>query len=375
VRRAHLKSTIGLLGLALVLTSCVIGGDDDDDATGDTPTSTATASTAAPATPTATTAVTGAPAPAGGDLRLVSLNINSGETCPALSDHCQAPDRVAMVVDLVTRAKCPQVVAIQDSAPWLRDLFTAQAATWCNGQYSVVGDIDATDRSMIITSLSVAAQERLTLAGGARTALWARLGDDTGGQVDLVVTRTGAGGDALGVGAVPCGSTPETTCPPPCNATGTLLDCQIVQVGELVQSKRDAASSLVVVAADFGVSHEAPALDRTFWNKGWRDAFIDAGNEECDAKFNIGCTSGRPSSGAALLAALADYNAVETGRTDFVLVSPSLACSPRFDTSADTDADGVGTGLFASRPSDFLTFNRLIWPSDHVGISIDVSCV
>jgi hypothetical protein len=282
-----------------------------------------------------------------------------------------------MIVDLVTKAKCPQVIAIQDSAPWFRDLFSDQLAGWCNGQYSIVGPVDAPDRAMIITSLTSSpdALEQVTLAGGTRTALWARLGDDAGGRIDLVVTRTGAGGDSLGVGATPCANTPETSCPDPCSATGTLLDCQVVQLGELVQSKRDADSSLVVVAADLGVTHEAQALNRTFWNKGWRDAYLDSGNQECDPKFNIGCTSGRSAAGAGLLTALGDYNAVENVRTDFVLVSPSLACSPRFDTAADTDADGVGSGLFANRPSDFATFNRIIWPSDHVGLTMDVSCI
>ncbi len=206
------------------------------------------------------------------------------------------------------------------------------AADWCSGQYKVYGQVDAPDRSLIITSLAVSSQEQIPLAGGARTALWARLGDDSGGQIDLVVTRAGAGGDTLGVGARPCGTTPETTCPEPCSTTGTVFDCQVAQLGALVQTRRDADSSLVVLAADLGVTHENQALDRTFWNKGWRDAYLDAGNQECDPKFNVGCTSGRPSTGEDLLLALANYNAVENARTDYVLVSPSLACSPRFDT-------------------------------------------
>jgi hypothetical protein len=131
----------------------------------------------------------------------------------------------------------------------------------------------------------------------------------------------------------------------------------------------------VVVAADFSVSHENPTLARTFFNKGWRDAFLDAGNQECDPKFNIGCTSGRPSTGQALLDALGSFTAVEKARTDYVLVSPSLACSPRFDTAADTDADGLGTGLFANQGADNRIYNGMVWPSDHVGVSLDVSCI
>jgi hypothetical protein len=364
--------SIGLLAAVLLLGACG-SGDDDDSASGDTTSTTSTtASTVATGTTTSTTVQ-----PAGGDLRLVSLNINSGDTCPASSDHCQAPDRVAMVVDLVTKAKCPQVVALQDMAPWLRGPIEDQLGTWCNGQYTtLVGDIDAPDRSLIITSLKAGDQERITLAGGAHTAQWARLEDDSGGRIEVVAARTGVpGGDELGLGATPCGTTPETTCPPPCSPTGTVLDCQIAQVGDLAQRHRDTESSIVVVAGDFGVQHEAPALARTFWTKGWRDSFLDAGNVECDPKFNIGCTSGRPSTGAELLAALSDYNAVEDKRTDFVLVSPSLACSPRFDSAEDTDADGIGTGLFANRWSDIDTFNGIIWPSDHIGIQIDVSCV
>ena len=371
MRRVPVHLLTGLLAAALLAASCGALGDDDDSASND-PSATTTAATATPTAPTAVTSATAS----GGDLRLVSLNINNGESCPESSDHCQAPDRIDFLVDLVTRAKCPQVVALQDTAPWIHDLLQGHLATWCNGQYSLIGDVDAPDRPLIITSLKATANERITLAGGARTALWASLEDDSGGRIELVVARTGANGDALGVGADPCGTTPETTCPPPCSATATVLDCQIVQVGDLVQSRRDPKSSLVVVAADLGVSHEAPALAHTFWNRGWRDAFLDAGNQECDPKINIGCTSGRSSKGDELLAALRSYQAVETSRTDFVLVSPSLACSPRFDPAADTDADGLGSGLFASRPTDdFTRYNGMVWPSDHIGISIDVSCI
>jgi len=370
-------STIVLLGASLVLASCIVGGDDDatGDTTGATPTSAAaTASTAATGSPAPTTATAGAAT--GGDLRLVSLSFNSGDSCPADSDHCQAPDRVQLLVDLVTTAKCPQVVALQDTAPWVRDLLSDQLPTWCNGQYKIVGDVDAVGRPMLITSLEVSDQEQVPLAGGQHTALWTRLGDEAGGQVDVLDARTGAGGDSLGVGATPCGTAPDTQCPEPCSPTGTMLDCQITQLGQIVQSKRDPNSSLVVVAADLGVTHEAKALDATFWNKGWRDAYLDAGNQECDPKFNAGCTSGRPSTGQEMYLALQNYNSVETARTDYVLVSPSLACSPRFDAATDADADGVGTGLFANRgPADRNVYHFMVWPSDHVGVSIDVSCI
>jgi hypothetical protein len=371
VRRAPVPLTVGLLAAALLVASCGALGSDDDTASGG---STAATTTVASARPTAPTTQGGA-AP-GGDLRLVSLDINSGDSCPETSDHCQAPDRVDYLVDLVTRAKCPQVVALQDAAPWIKTLLDGHLATWCNAQYTLLGDADAPDRALVVTSLNATEHEQVTLAGGARTALWTRLEDGNGGRIELVVTRTGAGGDALGVGADPCGTGPQTTCPSPCSATGTVLDCQIVQIGALVQKHRDPKSSLVVVAADLGLSHEALALAHTFWNKGWRDSYLDAGNQECDPKFNTGCTSGRASTGAALLAALGSYQAVETARTDYVLLSPSLACSPRFDKASDTDADGVGTGLFANRGSeDFGRYNGMVWPSDHIGLSIDVSCI
>jgi hypothetical protein len=365
VRSARLITTL-VLAAGLVLAAC---NGDDDDASGDTTATTRATTTAA--SPTASTTP-----PRAGDLRLVSLNINSGDSCPADTDHCQAPDRIDYLVDLVTKANCPQVVALQDTAPWIKDLLTERLPNWCSGQYTIHGEADAPDRSLIITSLAVSGEEQVALAGSGRTAVWARLGDDSGGQIDVVVSRTGAGGDTLGAGSTACGTTPETTCPAPCTATGTVFDCQITQLGALVQSKRDANSSLVVVAGDLGVSHDNQALSRTFWTKGWRDAYLDAGNQECDPKFNIGCTSGRASTGEELMSALTSYQAVENARTDYVLVSPSLACSPRFDAAADADADGIGTGLFANRGVDEIRrFNGIVWPSDHIGISIDVSCI
>jgi hypothetical protein len=344
--------------------ACELPGDDDD-----TPTAPTTGATA-PTTP-----VVAAPQ---GDLRLVSLSMLDGEACPALTNRCQVPDRVAMVVHLVEEANCPQVVALQDTAPWIWSEFEAHLATWCGGRYTPVGNpVEAVDRPLVFTSLSAPDHELVPLAGG-RTALWTRLEDGGGGRIHLVVTRVGGGGDALGAGGVMCGSAPGAECPSPCSASGTLLDCQIVQLGALVESRRDLDSTMAVIAADLSVSHDAPVLNATFWSRGWRDAFLDAGNAECDPEFNIGCTAGRVASEDELPTTLSSpggYNAVGDVRPDYILVSPSLACSPRFDAASDTDADGLGTGLWAHRPSDPLLFNNLIWPSDHVGLAVDVSCI
>src|SRR6478752_8149467 len=47
-------------------------------------------------------------------IRIVNQNLLHGTACPADSNRCDLPGRVALFLRQLTRAKCPEVVAIEE---------------------------------------------------------------------------------------------------------------------------------------------------------------------------------------------------------------------------------------------------------------------
>jgi hypothetical protein len=215
--------------------------------------------------------------------------------------------------------------------------------------------------------LPVRGARREVLAQGFRRALRVTL--DAGvGPVDLVVTHTGtgAGADSMG-GGPPCGAGRQA-CPPPCDADGTVFACQITQVAELLDGRPTEGRAAGVLVGDLNLVPEAPPV-RALLERGWVDSHVEAGNPECDPATSVGCTGGR---GDASLASFRDPTSRERERIDYALVAPG-ACEPRFDPPDDADGDGLGTGLFAHEPATDGP-GGLAWPSDHVGVAVDLSC-
>jgi endonuclease/exonuclease/phosphatase family metal-dependent hydrolase len=312
---------------------------------------------------------TEAPGRRDGDLRVVSLNVLHGVLCTD-GDHCDAPNRVELLARQLEAARCPHVVAFQEISPWMHDLVRDRAETLCGGDYDVVFpplDESYVDVEMVLTSLPARDARREVLAQGFRRALRVTLDSDVG-PVDLVVTHTGTGAGADGMGGGPPCGTGRQACPPPCDADGTLFACQIAQVAELVDGRptEDRAAGLLV--GDLNLVPEAPPV-RALLARGWVDSHVEAGNPECDPATSVGCTGGRDD---ASLASLLDPTSRERERIDYALVAPG-ACTPRFDTPDDADGDGLGTGLFADEPATDGP-GGLAWPSDHVGVAVDLSC-
>jgi endonuclease/exonuclease/phosphatase family metal-dependent hydrolase len=331
--------------VAVLATGCA--GDDDE------PAGTAPGSTEAPSRD--------------GDLRIVSLNLLHGVLCTD-GDHCDAPNRVELFARQLEAARCPDVVALQEISPWMHDLVRDRAGTLCRGEYDVVfPEIDGAyiDVEMVLTTLPVRDARREVLAQGFRRALRVTL-DSGMGPVDLVVTHTGTGTGGGGE-PVPCGAGRQA-CPPPCDPGGTIFDCQITQVAELLDGRPSEGRSAGVLVGDLNLDPEAPPV-QALLDRGWVDSHLEAGNPECDPATSVGCTGGRDD---ASLASLQDPTSRERERIDYGLVSPG-ACEPQFDPPDDADGDGLGTGLFASEPASDGP-GGLAWPSDHVGVAIDLSC-
>lgn len=293
--------------------------------------------------------------PPQGTLTLVDLNVLHGFACAPDSNHCLAPDRVALFARLLEEAKCPEVVTVQEVSSWMHDLIEAARPGLCGGRYQLVTDsLRVLDKEEVLTSLPVLGQQRVRLAGPQRTAYWVRVRASLG-PVDLVVTHLGAGADAQGQGGAPC---EPGQCPASCKTGSSQVTCQATQVVDLLRRHRP-PGGVGIVTGDFNVV--AGSLPyRVLTDAGLVDTFLAAGNAECDRASGRGCTSGRDDT---TVASLQDPTSRETERIDFVFLAPGR-CRAQYD---------AGTGLFASMP----TTNGpggLAWPSDHVGAALDLRC-
>jgi endonuclease/exonuclease/phosphatase family metal-dependent hydrolase len=308
-------------------------------------------------------------APRDGDLRLVSLNLLHGILC-ADEDHCDAPNRVELLARELEAARCPDVIALQEISPWMHDLVRDRAETLCGGEYDVVFppiDQSYIDVEMVLTTLRARDARRVVLAQGFRRALRVTL-ESRMGAVDLVVTHTGpaAGSDSTG-GGTPC-ARGVNACPAPCDPGGTVFACQVTQVGELLDRRATEGRAAGVLVGDLNLVPEAAPV-RALLERGWLDSYLEAGNPECDPATSAGCTGGRDDT---TLASLREPTSRERERIDYALVAPGT-CEPRFDAPFDGDGDGLGTALFADEPVTDGP-GGLAWPSDHVGVALDLSC-
>ena len=333
--------------VALLATGCA--GDEDE------PADSAPESTEAP--------------PRDGDIRIVSLNLLHGILCTD-GDHCDADNRVELFARQLEAAGCPDVVALQEISPWMHDLVRDRAETLCGGDYDVVfPEVGSSyvDVEMVLTTLPARDARRELLAQGFRRALRVTL-ESPMGPVDLVVTHTGTGAGSDSMGGGPACGAGRLACPAPCDPEGTVFACQITQVAELLDDRPTEGRVAGVLVGDLNLVPEAPPV-RDLLDGGWLDSHLEAGNPECDPATSVGCTGGRDD---ASLASLQDPTSRERERIDHALVSPG-ACEPRFDGPEDADGDGLGTGLFADEPATDGP-GGLAWPSDHVGVAVDLAC-
>jgi Endonuclease/Exonuclease/phosphatase family len=281
---------------------------------------------------------------------------------PTETNQCAAPDRVDLLARELEDAGCPEVVGLQEISRPLYDLIEKKARTLCHGRYELVfGPPKGIDTELVLTSLPVTSQKVEKLFGNFRTASHVRLESDLG-PVSLVVTHQDGDPDS-GVSA-PCAD----HCPPVCPSTIPVFECQTVAAAKLADGKTD-KGTLRILMGDFNVTPASQRYQHLVAD-GWLDAYFDAGNPECDPATGTGCTSGRDDKS---LARLQDPTNGENERIDFIFVKPASGCRPSFDPPDDANGNGVGTALFAGRPA-VEGPGGLAWPSDHIGVSMDLSC-
>jgi endonuclease/exonuclease/phosphatase family metal-dependent hydrolase len=301
-----------------------------------------------------------------GDLTLVTLNLLHGDACEPATNRCQLDDRFALFTQQVETAGCPDVVALQEVNQPIYDRVEAAQPTLCGGAYELVWhDQVSHDTELVLTTLPVHGQELVDLAGSERSAYRVEL--EAGlGDVFLIVTHVGSNHRSNGTGGIICRI--DAQCPPDLCPSGTLeVTCQMLQVQELAGEADTGAITLVV--GDLNLLPDAPQV-QALLDSGFVDAYLEAGNPECDPRTGAGCTSGRVDSD---LSDLANPASIETERIDMILVRAPDDCTTVFDAAGDPDRDGLGTGLFADQPA-IDGPGGIAYPSDHTGVAMDMSC-
>ena len=298
------------------------------------------------------------------DLTVVNYNILHGFFCPPETDGCRAPDRVALFLSQLEAAKCPQVVGLQEVNGNLSGLIKAQLPNVCGGKYTLAFPPTAgNDKELVFTTLKTTGTKILPLPGGLRGASMVELETKLG---PVTVVTTHQDGDKT---FPACRDDIDRyKCPKPCPEGATFSECQTI-LGEHLADKSGAKKAIRIYMGDFNIPAGTPRYERLKAN-GWIDSHLAAGNPECEPGTGVQCTAGRNDN---TLTALQDPNAREQERIDFIFVKPPKGCTPKFDTTADADRDGLGTGLFAAQPA-VNGPSGLVWPSDHTAVSMDLTC-
>ena len=311
----------------------------------------------------------GAPRPAAcpdADVTVADLNILHGLFCPG-TDNCRFADRAALYFQWVESVGCPDVLTLQEVRDTALPVLLGLLPSVCGGTYQALYDAgNRVDDAMILSRWPSLGLEVAPLYGGFRNILHARL-DHPLGPLDVFTTHLGAAADGAQ-------STCAADCPPECVAAGasTLGDCQAVQVARFVEEHHGTPTP-AIVTGDFN-DDPGSFVTRQLVMRGWPDAYLAAGNPECDPATGVGCTSGRIDDSLIELESPVNN---ETERIDFIFVPPAPTC--RIEPAGDPDGDHTATGLFADRPDPFgapcgPAPAPICWPSDHVGVQLDLNC-
>lgn len=306
------------------------------------------------------------------DVTVASLNLLHGLSCPPETADCRLADRQDLLFDWLESIGCPDVVLLQEvTGPRVIAALTERAATRCDAVYQVLAPPSVLGQNYTLTRYPVLQANEDRLMGPIRL-LWHTQIDHPTGIVDVFNTHLAAGVDLQ-----PC----DDACPAECRAAGAVnsRECQALQAASLVQ-QRAAPDSLRIFAGDFNADPQSFVYRHLVDENGWGDAYLMAGNPECDPTTGIGCTSGRQDED------LSDMESPENGvsrRIDFLFVkmpaSGGASCHYELDSHRDEDGDSVATRIFADDPNPFAQNcgplpEAICWPSDHEGMQADINC-
>jgi endonuclease/exonuclease/phosphatase family metal-dependent hydrolase len=308
------------------------------------------------------------------DVTAATLNVLHGLGCGV--DFCRQEERVVLAGQFIIARGCPDVVALQEviniGEPSVVTAVQTHLLDICPFPYQLVymGGNNLDD-SLLLTRYPAIATELRVLKNNFRNVLFARI-DHPAGALDVFSTHLASGSDG---GPNPCG----VDCPPECVAAGavTLRDCQAVQTALMVEELHDVAPPALLLG-DFNSAPGSFVYDQ-FVTRGWTDAYLAAGNPECDPGTGIGCTSGREDGALTDLESPALNLSARIDYAFLVPAAPGSSCAGALDSGTDADGDGTATRLFADVPNPFAPTcgpapDPICWVSDHDGVQVDVNC-
>jgi endonuclease/exonuclease/phosphatase family metal-dependent hydrolase len=308
------------------------------------------------------------------DITLANLNLLHGIFCPAQTQSCRLDDRLGLLADWIEHAGCPDVVTLQEIWPTSLALLEERVDTICPFSYELVqgANVLGVDDETVLSRYPVRESAQLLLFGDFRNVLLTRI-DHPEGPLDVFSTHLASGSDGA---RGPCG--PQ--CPSECVAAGatTLRECQAVQMAEWIEEVH-VGPEPALISGDFN-ARPGSFEYLQFTDRGWSDVYLEAGNPECDPSSGVGCTSGREDE------SLADMESPALGesvRIDFIFLvpaGPASNCAGIIEPAGDPDGDGTATSLFADAPTPFADTcgplpAAICWPSDHVGVQVDLGCL
>jgi endonuclease/exonuclease/phosphatase family metal-dependent hydrolase len=346
-----------VLGVALAVAVVTLaacsddGGGDSSDETTDESTDAAPARDEPTDEIERTGAITDVPPVSTDSVRAVTLNQLHGLTCTVATDACNAPVRVELLYDQLEAAGCPELVGLQEIGARQGAIIPNTLDQVCGGEYELAWEgEDSQDRNLILTRLPIIDQDYLDLAAFPWSAYWVQVESPALGPVDFLTTHF-----ASSTNDPDC--TPEI-CPPVCPAGIRANQCNALEVVDFLAQTSPA--TVTIVGGDLNAVPGEPTI-QTFLDAAYLDAWLAAGNPECDAATGVGCTGG-PTGEDTDLDGLDNPDRIMTERIDYLLVRPGPDCTPSLEVV------GFADQALAEPVSD------LFWVSDHTGLLGTVRC-
>ncbi len=349
------------------------------------------------------------------EVEIANLNLLHGFDCdpvaPQEGDQCRLADRVDLLFEHLADVGCPDIVTLQeivdrrfvtrglgesigplDSAKALIEAKLGSFAEVCGFRYELLYQpvlntaFEGTDEELILSRYPIVDSESRLLHSAlfpldqpflqffARHALFARI-DHPVGMIDVFTTHLSASGDfaantchsrvELGGGFIVV----DVPCPPECDATQTVRECQARQLALFVEAHHDIATP-AYVSGDINAEPGSNEYT-TLVGRGWVDTHLAGGNPACDPATGLGCTSGRDE----VVGELEISDLRVDRRIDYVFLvpgDPGLSCEL-------VRAERRRSRLFAYEPNPFadvcgLAPLPICWVSDHSGNFSNFRC-
>jgi len=285
-------------------------------------------------------------------VRVLTLNVLHGLSCPPATDACQLGDRLQIFAEYVEAADCPDLIGLQEISARVEQLLPPVVATMCRGAYATAWQAapdNPFDRVMVLSRLPIVERGFLDLANYPWEAYWVRVRSDQG-PVDFLTAHF-----ASSVNNPTCDG---TRCPPLCMAGISTNECHAVQTLDHVDGREGAA--LTVVAGDLNAEPGEPTVLRLRRAR-FVDTWLKSGRPECTPARTNGCTGGGGQTGPFVGMDTRDGPGFDQ-RIDYVMARAGKGCDLRITTRS-----------FAAK-ARAQPLNGMWWPSDHGGVLARLRC-